>query len=286
MAQTVVQNKDELYLEDAIVYIADYSTSLTNDVDTDVVGATWTNIGAIGELTREAQIESSQPEAFNVEHDQVITKESENLTFTVQEINQTNINKLMGAMGQAVTTSGSSTNTSFVIASSQVELYEPTKLPEQDFSGNATSPQALDEADIDVFVDGSTGAAVSTAAYRIVQLNDGQGNYGITPITTAWDVSLASSITERFVPRSNSELFFGGADELTPIMVWISAVMADSRQIDTFYPETFYVSGGAITDAAQASGAFKNVSFTLNAREHKSYTKNSRRVYKIEKIST
>lgn len=289
MAQNVVQNKDQLFLEDAIVYIANYSTSLTNDSLADITGASWTNIGSIGELTREASIETVQPEAFNVEHDQVITKESENITLNVQEINQTNINKMMGASGQSVATSSTETSTSFVIAANTLSVYEPYKYPSQDFAGNATTPQALASTDFTIYVDGSTAAAVPSSAYTIIQLNDGQGNYGLSFLSTVSsnvDLTQASSVTYNYTPRTNSQLWYGGADELTPFMMWISAVMADSRQLDTYYPEVHYVSGGAITDSAQASGAFKNVSFTLNAREHTSFTYNNRRIYKIEQSST
>jgi hypothetical protein len=289
MAQNVVQNKDELYLEDAIVYIASYSTSLTNDAITDITGASWTNIGSIGELTREAQIETVQPESFNVEHDQIITKESENITFTVQEINQTNINTLMGASGQAVATSSTETSTNFVIAANTLSVFEPYKYPAQDFAGNATTPQALASTDFTIYVDGSTAAAVPSSAYTIVQLNDGQGNYGISFLSTESsnvDLTQASSISYNYTPRANSQLWYGGADELTPYMIWISASMADGRQLDTYYPEVHYVSGGAITDSAQASGAFKNISFTVNARQHESFTYNNRRIYKIEQSST
>jgi hypothetical protein len=286
MAQNVVQNKDDLYLEDVIVYIADYSTAMVNDSITSFTGASWTNIGSVGEFSRETAAETVTPDSFNVEHDQVITKEAENLTLNVQEIEFDIINKLKGLTGQQVTVSATATSTDFVIVASQLSLYESVKFPQQDFSGSATVPQAISSTDVTIYVDGSTGVALTSTSYSIVEMNDGQGNYGLVPISTGWDVTLASSVTYNVTPKAQSITYNGGADEITPFMMWIDANMSDGRNIKSYYPEVYYVSGGAVADSAQGTGQYKNVPFSLQGREHKTYTYNSRRQYKVEIKST
>jgi hypothetical protein len=286
MAQNTIQDKNDLYLEDVIIYIADFSTSLTNDSLTDVTGASWTNLGAVMEFSREAAVESVEPESFNVEHDQFITKEAENINITLQEINLTVINQLKGGISQAQSVSGTTNSTNFVIAAAAVTLGEPTKLPQQDFTGNVSVPQSIDESLFSIFLDGSTGAALSTAAYRVVALNDGQGNYGVIPFTTAWDVAIASSVNYDFVPLASSLLWSGDAETTTPFMLWVYAQMSDGRVIETFYPEVHYVSGGQVSDKQRNSGSFKDVPFGLQAREHDSFLYNSRKQYKIDRISS
>ena len=69
MAQATVQSTNALYSEDQIVYIASYSTSMTNDSLSSLTGASWTHLGALTEFSREGKLETQQPPSMNVEHD-------------------------------------------------------------------------------------------------------------------------------------------------------------------------------------------------------------------------
>jgi hypothetical protein len=285
MPQNVVQNSDNLFLEDVIVYYATYSTSLTNDSLSSITGASWNNIGSLLEFSRESAIETATPESFNVEHDQVITRENENINMTIQEIDYDTYQVLSGSIAQQQTVAGSTTDETYVIAANGIAaLYDPVQLPQQNYEGNSSTPVAVATSNVSIYVDGSTSTPLTSTSYDIVLLPN--GNYALTAISTGWDITLASSVTYVYTPRASNVLWFGGADETTPFMLWVYSIQADGRTLETFYPEVYYVSGGTVTDAAQGTGTYKNVPFGLQAREHKSFTYNGRRQMKIERKST
>jgi len=103
MAQNTIQNSSLLFPEDVIVYVAAYSTEFTTLAE--LSSANFLNCGALTEYSRESANESVQPGSFNVEHDQVVTKEAETINITLQEFNSSIVNLLRGTMSQQVTTS-------------------------------------------------------------------------------------------------------------------------------------------------------------------------------------
>ncbi len=66
--------------------------------------ATWTNMGALSELSFESANATVQPASLNVEHGQIITKEEETINITLQEYNSNIVNYLRGGISQQVTT--------------------------------------------------------------------------------------------------------------------------------------------------------------------------------------
>ncbi len=84
------------------------------------------------------------------------------------------------------------------------------------------------------------------------------------------------------MPKGSNILAFGGSDELTPFMMKVYSIYSDGRTLTSYYPRVEYNSGGAIADKDQASGAWKDMKFTLEAREHQSYTWNSQKKYRID----
>jgi hypothetical protein len=102
MAQNTVQNSSLLYPEDITLYVAEWSTTFTTLAE--LSSAAWINLGALTEYSRESGITTIQPSAFNAEHKQVITKEAETVSFTLQELNSSVVNILRGGVSQQVST--------------------------------------------------------------------------------------------------------------------------------------------------------------------------------------
>jgi hypothetical protein len=281
MAQTSVQSSDALYFEDLIFSIASYSTTLTDDSLSDVSGASWTNVGAVTEFSREGAIETSQPPAMNVEHEQQITKSAENLNVTIQELNMTNYNILNGSQAQAVTVSGTSTSASDTYAAAVLSANKFVKFKEQSWSSTSAT---IPIVPTDIIVGGSS-TYTTPGDYETLQ--DSNNFWGLMFTSTgAFSSTQSFTIAYDLVPKAQTQLWYGGADELTPFMVKVDAVMSDGRQITSYYPRVEYVSGGAVADKGNASGEFKDMAFSLQAREHPDYTYTSRKQFRIDVQST
>ena len=82
-------------------------------------------------------------------------------------------------------------------------------------------------------------------------------------------------------------LYTGGAETLTPMLLWINSRYSDGRTKSIYYPYVHYVSGGGGSNPkAQGTGEYQDISFTLEARESTSLQYNSRNVFRIELEST
>lgn len=101
MAQNVIQNSSFLLPEDIILYVAALSTEASL---LEISSATWHNLGALTEYSRESAIATVQPAAFNVEHQQILTKEAETINFTMQEFNSSLVNICRGGVSAQVST--------------------------------------------------------------------------------------------------------------------------------------------------------------------------------------
>jgi len=126
MAQNTIQNSSVLYPEDVIVYVAEWSTDYTTAAE--LSSATWLNLGSLTEFTVESANESVQPGSFNVEHDQVLTKEAENITLVLQELNSSLVQILRGGISQQVSTyvpGGSSSNSAELLYSGGADTITP-----------------------------------------------------------------------------------------------------------------------------------------------------------------
>jgi len=102
MAQNTVQNSSFLLPEDVILYVADYSSTYTTLIE--LSSATWHNLGALTEYSRESANATVQPGAFNVEHNQLLTKEAETINFTMQEFNSSLVAICRGGISAQVST--------------------------------------------------------------------------------------------------------------------------------------------------------------------------------------
>jgi hypothetical protein len=279
MAQNTIQSTGVLYPEDEIVYIADYSTSMVNDSLASLTGASWTNIGALTEFSRESAIETTQPPSVNVEHEQQVSKMAENINLTIQELNMTNYNKLMGSLAQAQTVAGSSTagSDSHAAGIYSTATDQFVKFKNQSWSSTSAS---LPISPTSIVVIG-TSTYVLTQDYNIGR--DANGDYGIfLQSTGAYSSTQALTINYDYVKKAQSILWHGGADKITPCMLKVYSLYADGRTITAYYPRVEYVSGGAITDKSNGSGEYKDMKFSLQAREHEYFTYNSKKQYKIE----
>lgn len=142
MAQNSVQNSSQLYPEDIILYVSSYSTAYTSLAD--LSSASWLNCGALSEYSRESGNESVQPGAFNAEHEQQITKESETINVTLQEFNSSIVNLLRGSVSQQVSTTldlmgGTSAASLDVLYSGDADVITPCMLWEiATYSDNRT----------------------------------------------------------------------------------------------------------------------------------------------------
>jgi hypothetical protein len=278
MAQNEVQSSNALFWEDMVVYIADYSTSLVNDSKASLTGASWTNLGAVTEFSRESAIETAQPPSMNVEHQQQVTKMAENINVTLQELTFENYNKLIGAAAQSVTVTGSSTEASDTSAGTELNFFY--KFAQQSWSSTSST---IPIAPTDIIISGA-GAYTTPEQYEIIQ--DANFQWGIMFTSTGGaSTDAGHTAAYDFFPRAGTDLYHGGADELTPFMICVYALMADGRTLTSYYPRVEFVSGGAISDKAQGSGEYKDIPFTLQAREHESYTYGSRKQYKLDSVT-
>lgn len=276
--QNTVQSTSKLYLADEIVYIADYSTSMTNDSLNSLTGASWVNLGALTEFSREANIEAVTPPSQNVEHETVINRMAETINLTIQELLQSNYNKLLGGSGQAQTVAGSSTNTSVTYAagvvSTAVEKFY--KFPQQNYSSTGVAVPGS------VVISGSS-TYVAGVSYEVIQ--DSNGDFGFFITSTGAHTSTSALVVAiTYAPKAQEILWHGGADSLTPFMLKVYSVYSDGRAITAYYPYVNYVSGGAVTD--KNIGEFKDIAFTVEAKEHPTFLYNSRKQFRIDIQST
>lgn len=277
MAQATVQSTNALYAEDQIVYIASYSTSMTNDSISDLSGATWTNLGALTEFSREAKLETQQPPSMNVEHEQIISKMAETINVGIQELNMTNYNKLMGSVGYSTNTVGSATTAADVYSTGALDDDMFIKFKNQSWSSTHAS---IPISPAGIVVQASSTFALD-ADYMVMQNENLE--WGIMLLSSgSFSTATTHLIKYSFVPKGSNILAFGGADELTPFMMKVYSIYADGRTLTSYYPRVEYVSGGAISDKDQASGAFKDMKFGLEAREHQSFTWDSKKRYRID----
>lgn len=283
MAQNRVQSTDALFTEDQIVYIADYSSNMTNDSLVSLTNATWTNIGSLTEFGREAAIETVQPPSQNCEHEQQVASMKENVNVTIQELSQTNYNKMLGGTAQAVTVAGSSTSTteSYTTGniSTSIERFYP--FAEQNWSSTSASIPVTPE---NIIIDGSS-TYLADQDYLLLQNEDYYFGFAIQS-TGAHTSTSTLGIAYDFAPKAQNILYHGGADELTPIMMKVYSIYSDGRTITTYYPRVEYQSGGAVADKGANSGEFKDMAFSLQAREHEFYTYSGRKQYKVEVQTT
>ncbi len=279
--QNTVQDADKLYSEDEIVYIAAYSTSMTSDSLASLTGASWTNLGSLAEFSRESKIETQQPPSQNVQHTQIISKMAETINLTIQELSPTNYNKLLGATAQSQIVAGSSTSAS--------ETYAAAAKSADQFIAFANQSWSTTSATIPII---PTGIVISGSSTYVLQqdydiIQDSNKNYGIIFFSTG-GFSSTQAITNAysFVPKASNILWHGGADEITPVMLKVYTIQADNRTITTYYPRAEYVSGGSLNDKAGGSGEYKDIKFTLEAKEHQSFTYNGKKQFKIEVQTT
>lgn len=281
MPQNTVQSTNQLYPEDQIVYVADYSTGLVVDSLASLTGASWSNIGALAEFSREAKIETQQPPSMNVEHAQQISKMSETLNLTIQELNQAVYNKLMGNTAQAVTVAGSSTNATDTYSSNTVNFDKLYLFNNQNWSSTSST---LPVTPASIVLYGSSTYVIAKD-YDIIK--DQNGQFGFVVFSTGGGTTASTYVlTYTFAPKAQSILYHGDADSLSPFMMKVYSIYSDGRTLTTYYPRVEYISGGAINDKAGNSGEFKDMKFSLEAREHDSYTYQSRNIYKIEVQTT
>ncbi len=281
--QNTVQSTNALFPEDAIMYIANYSTSMTNDSLVSLTGATWTNLGALTEMSAESKIETKQPASVNVEHEQVISKMAETINVTIQELNMTNYNKLMGQTAQSVSVAGSTTSAIETYAAGSVST-AAEKFYRFDNQNWTSTSATIPITPSNIVISGSSTYVIGVS-YEVLQDEDSYWGWKIES-TGAFTSTSALTISYGFTPKSQSILYHGGADTLQPCMLKIYSIYADGRTITTYYPRVEYVSGGSINHKAGGSGEFKDMKFGLEAREHQSYTYNSRKQYKIEVQTT
>ena len=81
-------------------------------------------------------------------------------------------------------------------------------------------------------------------------------------------------------------LYSGGADTITPCMIWEYASYSDGRSKQTYFPKVYYVSGGAASPKSQGTGEYTDEAYTMQARESDELSYSNRRIYKIEIEST
>ena len=281
--QNTVQSTSKLYLADEIVYIASYSTSMTNDSLASLTGASWTNLGALAEFSREAKIEAVTPPSQNVLHETVINTMGETINLTVQELTQANYNKLMGGAGQSVTVAGTSTSATETYSTSALSTAAPkfVKFQNQNWSStSATIP--VTPASI-VIYGSSTYVVGSTGDYIVTQNEDSEWGWLMNSTGNA-DLSTSIHVAYTYAPKAQSILYMGGADNLTPFMLKVYSVYSDGRMLTAYYPYVNYLSGGAIAD--KKLGEYKDIKFGLEAKEHPSFTYLSKRQFRIDIQST
>jgi hypothetical protein len=284
MAMNQVQSTGVLFPEDEIVYIAPHSTSMVNDALTSFTGAVWTNLGALAEVSRESGVESITPASQNVSFQSQISKQEEKINITLQELNMSNYNRLMGSPAQAVTVVGTSTSasTSYAAGFWSTATDKFFTFPQQSWSSTSASIPIVPTS---IILSGSS-TYVAGVTYRVTQ-NDSL-NWGILLLSTG-AISSTDTLTLSFdyKPKSQSILYHTEYDgSLTPFMLKFYSIYSDGRTITSYYPRVEYQSGGAIADKKGDSGEFKEMKFSLTAKLHDTYTYSGNKVYKVEVQTT
>jgi hypothetical protein len=277
--QNTVQSTSKLYLADEIVYIASYSTGMANDSYASLTGASWTNLGALSEFSREPKIDASTPPSQNVEHETVITRMAETINLTVQELTQANYNKLMGGSAQAVSISGSSTAIieSYSTGTLSTAVISFHKFTQQNWS---TTSATIPISPTGIVIGGSS-TYVLGVSYDVIQNEIFE--WGFVVVSTGGITSSAAiTVNYSYTPKSASVLYHGGADNLTPYMMKVYSVYSDGRALLTYYPYCNYMSGGAVSDKAGGKGEYKDMKFTIEAKEHPTYTYLNRKQFRID----
>lgn len=284
MSMNSVQSSNVLFPEDEIVYLASYSTSMVSDALTSLTGASWTNLGALSEVSRESGVESITPASQNVTFPSQISKQEEKINITLQELNMTNYNKLMGSPAQAVTVAGTSTSasTSYAAGFWTTSIDKFVVFPEQNWTSTSASIPIVPSS---IIISGSS-TYVAGVTYRVSQNEDlywgfmlySTGSHTSTSVlTVAWG----------FTPKSQSILYHTEYDgSLTPFMLKFYSIYSDGRTITSYYPRVEYQSGGAIADKKGDSGEFKEMKFSLTAKVHDSFTYGGDKIYKVEVQTT
>ena len=277
MAQNTVQNANDLYSADEILYIADYIADPTDDSITDFQSATWTNIGALSEFAREGANETSQPPSQNVEHTQTITKQQSKITFGVQELNADNLVKLASGIIKkqvvASTTVSGATQTSL---SGAWDVNIAYKIENQ--NGDKTAPT------INSVIGATDGALTANDDYDIIKVGDEwyivfQDLASATNLTTT---SQDITINYDYTPNAQTRMYSVETDVVTPLMFKVVTVEADGRVIETYYPRVELSNPGDISDKAQDSGEFKDIKFEFTAKLHDNYTYSGNKVLKVD----
>jgi hypothetical protein len=287
MAQNIVQSTNNIFIEDEIWYIANYSTSMTNNSLNSLTGATWNNIGSLADFSVEPKIDTIQPPSVNVEHDQYVSRMAETINVTLQELNMTIYNQIMGSMGQSQAITGSSTSvidtyTTNAYPSTSIERFTAFTQQNWGSSGGATSTSAtIPIVPTGIVISGSS-TFVNDVDYLIMQ--DDSYNWGFVIQSTGHITSTGGAsltISYSFVPKAQDIIWDGGADTITPFMLKRYSITADNRTLTIYYPRVTYISGGGITPKKAGTGEIKDIKFVLEAREHPSFTYNSRKQYRI-----
>jgi hypothetical protein len=281
--KNTVQSTSKLYLADEIVYIGSYSTAMTNDSYASLTGAAWTNLGALSDFSREPKIDAAVPPSQNVEHETVITRMAETINLTVQELTQANYNKLMGGSAQAVNVTGSSTSNieTYSTGTLSTAVISFHKFVQQNWS---TTSATIPVTPASIVVAGSS-TYVLGVSYDVIQ--DADFNWGFVVVSTGAITSTAAiTVSYTYAPKTADILYHGGADNLTPFMLKVYSVYADGRALLTYYPYVNYMSGGAVADKAGGKAEYKDMKFTVEAKEHPTYTYLSRKQFRIDVQTT
>lgn len=280
--QNTVQSTSKLYLADEIVYISTYSTSMTNDSLASLTGAAWTNLGALSEFSREAKIEAVTPASQNVLHETVINTMGETINLTLQELTQANYNKLMGGAGQAVATVATATTAADSYSTSAFPSTAAAKFIKFKNQSWSTTSATIPISPSGIVITGSSTHVLNNS-YSVLQNEFNEWGFEIYT-TGQISSTIALTVAYGYIPKASNALYMGGADNLTPFMLKVYSVYSDGRMLTAYYPYVNYISGGAIAD--KKLGEYKDIKFTVEAREHPSFTYLSKRQFRIDLQST
>jgi hypothetical protein len=283
MGQNTVQSSNALFIEDQIVYVTSYSSAKPNDVLTGLSGASWTNIGALSEFSREAKIETQVPASQNVQHDPFVSKMGETINVSIQELNPDVYNMMMGSAAQSQIIAGSSTATySTSYPAGTVGTDQFYAFPQQNWSSTSSTLPAAPTSHV---LSGSTGAYVNKVDYYIMK--NEAGYYGYKLYSTGNHTSTNTlTVNVGYVPKAQDILWHGGADTLTPMAMKVYSVYSDGRALTSYYPYVNYMSGGAIRDKGDGSGEFKDMNFGMEAKEDPNWTYNGRKQFRVDVFTT
>jgi hypothetical protein len=277
MAQETVQNTNDLYVEDMTISYADYISNPTDDSIADFTGASWTRLGAVEEGGSTSGIETATPPAMNVEHTNVTTVQQETIDLTVQELNADAIVKLMGGLVDKETVAGTPVaGASQVVASGGWGYNDFILIENQNGDGSAITVNSV--------TGGTDGALVSGTDF-FEGTNDA-GQYGVFVIDSATVTTESQTMTidYDYTPNAETRIYLGGQETQTQFMLRFQSTQSDGRQIDIIFPRVEYVSGGSIVHQAFNSESFKNIPFSLVAKEHDNYTQNGKKRLRITRF--